>query len=145
MLGRRDEKKPTDEQRPPPRASPLEDKLQTLRSYRKARGLCICCGERWQPGHKCALVMQLHALQEVWNLCQDAFELPECSADEAVDTDATEDTAAAQLFLLLSAAATSGKSMARTMQFTGSIEGHDILILVDSGSSHLFINSSIAS
>jgi hypothetical protein len=90
--------------------------------------------------------MQLHALQEVWNHCQDTFELPECSAAEAVDTDATEDMVTAQLFLLLSAAAaTSGKSVVRTMQFTGCIEGHDILILVDSGSSHSFINSSVAS
>jgi hypothetical protein len=90
--------------------------------------------------------MQLHALQEVWSLCQDTFELPECSAAEAVDTDATEDMVTAQLFLLLSAAAaTSGKSVVRTMQFTGCIEGHDILILVDSGSSHSFINSSVAS
>lgn len=35
--------------------------------------------------------------------------------------------------------------MARTMQFLGSIEGHDILILIDSGSSHSFINNSVAS
>ena len=46
-----DDKKVHDERRFPPRTSPLEDKFQSLRSYRKARGLCIRCGERWQPGH----------------------------------------------------------------------------------------------
>jgi hypothetical protein len=30
------------------------------------------------------------------------------------------------------------------MQFSGSIEGNDILILLDSGSSHSFISSTIA-
>jgi hypothetical protein len=50
-----DDKKPQDDRRPPPRTSSLEDKFQSLRSFRKARGLCIRCGERWQPGHKCAL------------------------------------------------------------------------------------------
>jgi hypothetical protein len=136
--------KPQDDRRPPPRASTLEDKFQSLRSYGKVRGLCIRCGERWQPGHKCAPVMQLYMLQEVWNLCQDAFELPECSDAEAATPATDEETATAQLFLLLSAAASCSKSSARTMQFTGSIEGHDILMLVDSGSSHSFINSSVA-
>jgi hypothetical protein len=139
-----DDKKPPDDRRPPAKSAPLEDKFQSLRSYRKARGLCIRCGERWQPGHKCAPVMQLHALQEVWTVCQDAFELPECSTPDAPNPEVSEDTPAAQLFLLLSTAATSGKSAARTMQFTGSIEGHDVLILVDSGSSHSYINSSVA-
>jgi hypothetical protein len=89
--------------------------------------------------------MQLHALQEVWTMCQDAFELPDCS--EAVpDTTATDDdTESAKLFILLSAAASSSKSSARTMQFSGYIEGNDILILLDSGSSHSFISSTIAS
>jgi predicted aspartyl protease len=30
------------------------------------------------------------------------------------------------------------------MRFLGSIQGHTILILVDSGSSHTFINASVA-
>lgn len=90
-------------------------------------------------------VCSSHATDEVWNLCQDAFELPECSDAEAATPATDEEMATAQLFLLLSAAASSSKSLARTMQFTGSIEGHDILILVDSGSSHSFINSSVAS
>lgn len=30
-------------------------------------------GEKWHQGHKCAPVLQLHTLQEVWALYQDAF------------------------------------------------------------------------
>jgi hypothetical protein len=43
----------------------VDDKLATLQNYRKARGLCIRCGEKWVPGHRCAPVPQVHALQEV--------------------------------------------------------------------------------
>jgi hypothetical protein len=32
----------------------------------------------------------------------------------------------------------------KSMRFLGSIQGHTILILVDSGSSHTFINASVA-
>jgi hypothetical protein len=60
-----DDKKPTEDRRFPPKTSSVDDKFQTLRSYRKACGLCVRCGERWQPGHKCAPAIQLHALQEV--------------------------------------------------------------------------------
>jgi len=42
----------------------VEDKLNTLRSYRCVRGLCICCGEKWSRDHKCPEALQLHALQE---------------------------------------------------------------------------------
>lgn len=33
-----------------------EDKLSTLKAYRRARGLCFKCGEKWGPGHKCPLL-----------------------------------------------------------------------------------------
>ena len=43
----------------------VEDKFSALCSFRKARGHCVRCGEKWAPGHKCATELQLHALQEV--------------------------------------------------------------------------------
>jgi hypothetical protein len=45
---------------------------------------------------------------------------------------------------LLSSAAVSGSFSLRTMQLLGSIAGRDIYVLVDSGSSHSFLSSSIA-
>lgn len=50
-----------------PGVSP-DDKLTILRSYRRARGLCEVCAEKWVRGHKCATTIQLHAMQEVWEL-----------------------------------------------------------------------------
>lgn len=47
--------------------------------------------------------------------------------------------------MLLSSASLSGQSAPRTMQFHGSICGQTVLVLVDSGSSHSFLNSALAS
>lgn len=50
-----------------------------------------------------------------------------------------------QLFFALSDSAVSGTEGPRTMKFQGSIQGLPILILIDSGSSHTFISSTVAS
>jgi len=64
-------------------------------------------------------------LQELWDVCQDEFEVPGSSAT----TDVTEptDVVLAQAFML-SAAVHSGAASGKTMQFQGSIQGHPILI-----------------
>ena len=46
--------------------------------------------------------------------------------------------------MMLSSAAASGSAAPRTMQFKGSLLGRDVVILVDSGSSHSFLSSCIA-
>lgn len=73
-------------------------------------------------------------------MCQDVFN-PD---DEAHSVEAVTESDPSQLFSLLSAAAQSGTSSHKTMQFKCSIQGQSILILVDSGSSHSFIRSSMA-
>lgn len=88
-----DGKKPVEDKRTPANP-PMDERIQSLRSYRRARGLCVKRTEKWQPGHKCAPVLQLHALQEIWNLCQDEFD----------DSEAHEPTSLeepAQLFMML--------------------------------------------
>jgi hypothetical protein len=132
-----DDKRPTDDRRTAPRRSSVDDKLQSLRSYRKACGLCMRCGEKWHQGHKCAPALQLHALQQVWALCEDAFsEDPSSEQDAIVDSE--------QAFMLLSAAATSSAFHPRTLQFDGFIQGKQVTILIDSGSTHSFLDSRFA-
>jgi hypothetical protein len=46
----------------------VDNKLGALKAYRRARGLCDCCAEKWHRGHTCNATVQLHALQEVWDL-----------------------------------------------------------------------------
>jgi hypothetical protein len=130
---------PPDDRHPEHRRFPVNDKLQSLRSYRRMCELCMCCEEKWHQGHNCAANIQLHALQEVWELCQDAL-----SKDQ---TDQTEPTTPPtdQLFMLLSAAVVSSSVHPRTLQFQGIIQGQPISILVDSGSTHSFLDSRLAS
>lgn len=59
---------------PPPedrRIRGVEDKLATLRNYRRALGLCYRCGEKWARDHRCPEQIALHILQETWEMCQD--------------------------------------------------------------------------
>jgi hypothetical protein len=58
------DKKAGDDKRSGAPGSSVDNKLSTLRAYRKARGLCIHCAEKWAPGHKCSPNLQLHVLQE---------------------------------------------------------------------------------
>lgn len=34
----------------------------------QARGLCYLCGEKWPRGHKCATIVQLHVVQELFDV-----------------------------------------------------------------------------
>jgi hypothetical protein len=53
---------PADDKRHGGHGVSVDDRLSALRNFRKARGLCIRCGEKWAPGHKCTMGLQLHAL-----------------------------------------------------------------------------------
>jgi hypothetical protein len=54
------------------------DKLSELRQYRHAQGLYDRCAEKWFRGHKCPPTIQLHAMQELWDLLpfEDSIEYP---------------------------------------------------------------------
>lgn len=118
------------------KSTSTDDKLLALRAYRKARGLCFRCAEKWSFGHKCPPSIQLHVLQEVFDLCQD-----ECL--ESLESAPTHQPSE-QLFMVLSAAAVSPQDYPRTLQLHGSIGWLSVVILVDSGSSHSFLDSSVA-
>jgi hypothetical protein len=95
------------------------------------------CGEKWHQGHKCSPALQLHALQEVWDLCEDLF-------TEADTSEPDTPVAAEQTFMLLSATAVSPTLHPRTLQFQGMIQGQSINILLDSGSTSSFLGTKLA-
>jgi predicted aspartyl protease len=113
-----------------------EDKLSALRTFRHARGLCEVCAEKWVRGHKCAATIQLHAMQEIWNM------FPE--EDDDTEPFTNTEPAPEQLLLALSHDAQMGSQGHRTIQFNGFVHGHAVVILVDSGSSASFIAASVA-
>jgi hypothetical protein len=115
----------------------IDDKLVALRAYRRARGLCQKCAEKVSKDHQCPPTVQLHALQEVWDLCQ----LDEEQLSVTMDVESPVD---GQLCLAVSVAAIQGSPAVYTMKLQGTIQGQPVLILVDSGSSHSFVSSRVA-
>jgi len=119
----------------PSRGRPPDDKLTALRAYRRAKGLCIKCAEKWSRDHKCPDSVQLHVIQELYDMIQFGEEASEedCSAQQSD-----------HLFLTLSEAALTGADAPKTMRFKGSIQGQEVLILIDSGSSNTFVSAAVA-
>jgi len=116
-----------------------EDKISTLRQYRRARGLCDVCAEKWFRGHKCAPNISLHAMQQVWDL------LPLESFPEPPEDDQDSPAEAPEhLFVALSHDAHRGSQGRRTIQFQGSVHELPVIVLVDSGSSASFLAASVA-
>jgi hypothetical protein len=101
--------------------------MRTLRQYRRVRGLCDHCAEKWVHGHKCAPTIQLQAIQELMELFSD-------DGSESMDSFQTSPD---ELDMVLSEATIIGVE-------SGRIQGHDMLILLDSSSSRTFIRAELA-
>lgn len=108
-----------------------DPKVAYLRVYRHARGLCQYCAEKWSKCHKCADTVQLHAIQELWDMM--SIDQPE---SEGEFEDSVE-----QLMLLLSTEVASANTPSKAFRIRGQLQGMDMLMLLDSGSSHSFLNS----
>jgi hypothetical protein len=42
--------------------------MQALREYRKQKGLCFKCGERWGKEHSCPPKVQIHVVEELLDM-----------------------------------------------------------------------------
>lgn len=61
------------------RATPEASKVAALRAGRRAKGLCLKCGERWGKDHVCPPTVQMHIVDELFamfSLDDAASELP---------------------------------------------------------------------
>jgi hypothetical protein len=114
------------------------DKLKGLKQYRRARGLCDRCAEKWVFDHKCAPTVQLHVVQELWELLSEddsvspTPELSECSNDST------------QLCVCISQDVVEDVESPKSTRVMGSIQGVAVMMLIDSGSSHTFISDAVA-
>jgi hypothetical protein len=109
-----------------------DNNVAALRAYCCAWGLCQCCVEKYSRGHKCASTMELHVVQKLWGL----FNVESDSESAIVDSDSD-----AQVNMLLSQEVISSNCATNTLKFMGQIQGSTMVILIDSRSSHSFINS----
>lgn len=114
-----------------------EDKWASLKAYRRSKGLCFICGEKWGKDHQCKTTIQLHVVQEMLDMLQ----LSESDSEYCDAEDGNPES-----LMSLSAAATDvNKKAIRTMLLHVQIQGHQFLFLVDSGSSSCFIDQEKAS
>lgn len=111
------------------------DKMSVLKAQRRAQGLCYICAEKWSPTHKCANFVQLHAVQELFALFQ--HQESELLAPEEQHEQESQ-------LMAISLQAIQRIESAGTMRLLGSLQGKEVLILVDSGSSANFMSSKMA-
>jgi hypothetical protein len=82
--------------RPPSRAddqrrsdasrTPVDERITALRAYRREKGLCYKCGERWSKEHTCPATVQLHIVEELLAM----FSPEELTGSDSNDRPTTE-------------------------------------------------------
>ncbi|XP_066339869.1 uncharacterized protein [Miscanthus floridulus] len=82
-----------------PAAPSFDAKLSAVKAYCRAMGLCYKCGEKWSKDHKCSPQVQLHIVQELWDLLPD---------DDQVATPSEPATEEPQVFLAISQSVVTG-------------------------------------
>jgi hypothetical protein len=111
-----------------------DDKRHALKQYHRARGLCDRCAEKWVPRHRCAptsfmpyrkcgIFCQMRKWQQSLKGQQQVIQLS---------------------YTCFSEVAVTGVESVHSMRLMADIQGHQVVMLVDLGSSHSFINSSLA-
>jgi hypothetical protein len=123
---------PVEDKRKPDQKPPWEDRLVSLRSQRKAMGECFKCGDKFQLGHKCAKSVPLHVVEELLQVMQ--------SGSDSDSEDSSFDSSDSESLMMLSAHATAGTTHSKSIRLQGTVQGKQVLILVDSGSTGSFIS-----
>lgn len=114
--------------------TPRDDRLSSLKAYRKSKGLCFTCGERWGRDHKCASTVQLHVMEELLEALQED--------DDPVGDDIVAE--AEGTLMAVSSQAIAGVESSKSIRVRGWVQGLELLMLVDSGSTHSFIDEQVA-
>jgi hypothetical protein len=112
--------------------SSTDDKVQALRAFRRARGQCYTCGEKWGRDHVCGPTVQLHVVEELMELL-----------DSERETNSSLNNSPAEI-CVISEAAQQGVEPPQTVRLKGTVHDQEVLMLVDSGSTHSFISEAIA-
>jgi hypothetical protein len=92
--------------------------------------------EKWSHEHKCAPQVQLNVVEELVALFSEEDEVAIANG-----TDNGED----RVFMALFKDASTGSVGPRTIKIKRKIQAEDVLILIDSGSSHTFVSEKVAS
>jgi hypothetical protein len=115
------------------------DKLEALRAFRRSKGLCFTCGEKYSRSHKCPDKVPLHVIEELLEVLQ-----IQSSADDSDDSSSDSETETPSgAVMVLGKSSLSAASRKKSFQLHGTIGKHHLLILIDSGSVSSFISAEL--
>lgn len=113
-------------------------KAQQLKEYRHTHGLCYRCGEKYAPGHQCTPPAQ--AQLKAMDLAPDSAFLSDDMLNAVMDAELNNSDDEAALLSIHSMVGTVGEE---SLQLRALVGKQVMLFLVDSGSSHSFINANM--
>jgi hypothetical protein len=120
-----------------PEGTKWEDRLESLKSYRRSKGLCFTCGDHWSKTHKCPDKVPLHIIEELMEI----LPISDAAADQLCESESDGD----DLMLIAAMNSTAPASQKPTIHLQGTVGKHEILILIDSGSVASFISTDLSS
>ena len=100
-------------------------------AVRRDQGLCYHCDEKWSHGHRCKPRLHLLIADEDPEPSLGPLDL-EAHSRPAIDTP------------LISLNAMEGTPAPQTFRLVGSLRRHQVVVLVDGGSTHNFVQSRVA-
>jgi Ty3 transposon capsid-like protein len=110
---------------------------KSLIEHRRALGQCFKCGERYFPGHQCRVKIQMLIGHGEEPLPQEVDSGPEVEGNQDSHNDELPEEA------IVSMHATTNNPKVNTMRFKGYIGKTPITALIDSGSTHSFVNPAV--
>ncbi|XP_039121357.1 uncharacterized protein LOC120258078 [Dioscorea cayenensis subsp. rotundata] len=129
---------------PGPRPAPLPIKRLSPAEMaaRREKGLCFNCDAKFVPGHKCKPAVFLCLLV-------DAEDPPPADVEPAPDESTPLPTTPEEEMVIpeepsISFHALMGQLVPSTLKLAGTINGHNVVVLVDGGSTNNFIQSRLA-
>lgn len=109
------------------------DKVATLRAYRRAKGLCFTCGERWGRDHRCPANVPLHVIEELLQMLESEEEYTPPAGEQQDDANCAA----------ISCHTLEGTASPKALQLQGWLGDTKVLLLIDSGSSSSFIRNDL--
>jgi hypothetical protein len=115
-------------------------KAKQLKKFKRANNLCFKCGEKYFPSHTCT-GSNTSAINLMDNTDVDGGSF---LSNEMLEELETPHLNLLQIYSFHSLHAMSGKPLQKSIQLRELVKNQTLIILVDSGSSHTFLNSVVA-
>jgi hypothetical protein len=114
-------------------------KARQLKEYRRMNNLCFKCGDKYSPSHTCATpTASLHMME------QSAVDGEQILSDDVLTALESTQFYSMQDYCYLSLHAMSVQPQGKAIQLRALVQNQVMVILVDSSSSHTFLNVALA-